>query len=444
MPADEDIPVELPPVLRARVERLVLEQATRSERALSIGRAGFCALVLLRFLFLGGGGTRAAWITVPAVVFTIAFSAALLVRAGPFSPRLFGLSSVVDAATCFAALLPNVLWPWAEYRGLLLLPDVTAILLIVSVSALRLRPRATWIAIAANLASGTLLVTLDANLNRARYEVAPEQVVLALMWLGAASFIARSLAGKGLALATQSAQASLKSAFATENLRALLAGHHDARTLLSSATLHADLLLRRLGAETRPGAGDGDDEARAIAVALRGDLAELHGFERSIKEHAWGALVADGSTEPADPTAAFASAHHVVATAFPDAKLTFTTCDADLRVLAAGGTEGLGRALLNVLVNACEGDERGRARTVDVGVRVTDEGVAIGIRDDGPGFPSAMLVAPVGRHATTKKDGSGLGLLLVRNFVEASGGALELANETPGAHVELTLPFAER
>lgn len=432
----EEVPEDLPRLLRERVERLVLEQATRSERALSFGREGFCGLVLLRFLVLGGGGSPAAWVTVPAVILAMAFSASLLLRRGPFSARLLCISSVVDAVTCLAALVPNVLWPWPEYRGLLLAPDVTAILLIVSVSGLRLSRRATQIAIACNVASATLLVALDTHLNGKRSDVDAGQIALGLLWLSTASWIAWTMANKGMELASRSAIASLKGAFATQNLRALLAGHHDARTLLSSVTLHADLLARRLATI------DSDAESRTLARALQSDLSELRGFERSIKEHAWGAVVAGGEPVVAHPGEAFHAALRIVQTTFPDVRVTFASSPQDLCVRAVGGSDGLGRALLNVLVNACEGNDRGKATTiqVDVGVAPTEGMVTLIVDDDGPGFPDEHVAAPLERPRTTKETGSGLGLLLVRSFVEASGGTLTLGNGSRGARVELRLP----
>jgi signal transduction histidine kinase len=361
-----------------------------------------------------------------------------ILRRGPFSARLLCISSVVDAATCLAALVPNVLWPWPEYRGLLLAPDVTAILLMVSASALRLSRRATQIAIVCNVASATLLVVLDSRLNGMRSDVDIGQIVLGVLWLSTASWIALTMASKARELASQGAIASMKGTFATHNLRALLAGHHDSRTLLSSVTLHADLLARRL---TKNGT---DAESRALVRALQSDLSELRGFERSIKEHAWGAVVSAGDPVAADPGEAFHAALRIVRTAFPDVRVTLVSSPEDLCVRAVGGSDGLGRALLNLLVNACEGNDRGKATTIEVEVSVAPaEGmVVLVVEDDGPGFPDEHVAAPLERPRTTKENGSGLGLLLVRSFVEASGGTLTLRNGSRGARVAISLPAA--
>ena len=427
----------LPQPLRGRVERLVIDQATRSERALSIGREAFCLLVLLRFLVLGGGSRPDAAVTIPAVAVAMGFSAYLLLRRRPFPRWLFGVSGLVDATVCFAALLPNVLWPAAVvYHGLLMSPDVTAIFIMVSVSGLRLSPRLAVLSTLYNTVSGALLVTLDALLNGVRSEVDGSHIALAGIWLFSASWIAVTLARRGRDLATQGAVESLRGAFAMQNLRALLAGHHDARTLLSSVSIHADLLARRLALLEH------DAEVERLSAELHRDLSELRELERSIKEHAWGAVVSQGAPAAADPQAAFEAAARSVSTLFPHVRTSLEGAPR-LRVLVAGGGDALERAISNLLVNACEGDGRRGASTVRVRVAAAGDGVRLSVEDDGPGFSAARLAELPDRPMTTKETGSGLGLVLVRSFAEASGGRVTLRNaDGGGACVDLELPAA--
>jgi nitrogen fixation/metabolism regulation signal transduction histidine kinase len=81
-----------------------------------------------------------------------------------------------------------------------------------------------------------------------------------------------------------------------------------------------------------------------------------------------------------------------------------------------------------------------------VTIRAIDEGdlVSIAIDDNGPGLANPdNLFVPL---YTTKKSGTGVGLALARQIVEAHGGSIDLRNRqnTQGCRAEVRLPIAER
>jgi two-component system sensor histidine kinase RegB len=99
----------------------------------------------------------------------------------------------------------------------------------------------------------------------------------------------------------------------------------------------------------------------------------------------------------------------------------------------------LTRALMNLLDNAREAG----ARKIVLSAEDRGGAVAMLMRDDGCGFPPAVLqgvVPPVADGAA--QDGShGLGLLLVRSALRRMGGALQLSNRPEGgAEVAVLLP----
>lgn len=98
----------------------------------------------------------------------------------------------------------------------------------------------------------------------------------------------------------------------------------------------------------------------------------------------------------------------------------------------------LEQALINLLKNAAEATAGG----VSVTWTATPANVEIAIEDDGPGVSdTANLFVP---FFTTKPDGSGIGLVLAREIVEAHKGQLTLASRPSGrgAVARIRLPRA--
>jgi signal transduction histidine kinase len=101
----------------------------------------------------------------------------------------------------------------------------------------------------------------------------------------------------------------------------------------------------------------------------------------------------------------------------------------------------LRQAFLNLLRNAREAGA-GRA------VRVTVSGSRVGkrirllFRDDGPGFPPESLESAFLPFATTKEQGTGLGLPMVQKTVVQHDGEISVANPPGGgAEVRILLPL---
>jgi signal transduction histidine kinase len=104
-----------------------------------------------------------------------------------------------------------------------------------------------------------------------------------------------------------------------------------------------------------------------------------------------------------------------------------------------GHHDALSRAFANLLLNA--GEVAGGA--VRVELRATEEEVEVRVLDDGPGFRPEHVERVWEPDFTTKARGTGLGLALVRQTVQAHGGRVWARNRPEGgAEFGVALPVA--
>jgi two-component system, NtrC family, C4-dicarboxylate transport sensor histidine kinase DctB len=134
------------------------------------------------------------------------------------------------------------------------------------------------------------------------------------------------------------------------------------------------------------------------------------------------------------------AAQRIVRMRYPDREVRLDG-DFSAVLFARGGETSVRRIVDNLLLNACEGNGRQGARKILVEVReFDDEHVRLSVVDDGPGFPPELLAHEIRGFETTKKNGSGLGLLTADSLVRASAGELRRSNEpSGGARVDVTL-----
>src|SRR5438094_9454197 len=118
----------------------------------------------------------------------------------------------------------------------------------------------------------------------------------------------------------------------------------------------------------------------------------------------------------------------------------------DVRVRANGGScrllghyDPLRRAFANLLRNAAEA--MGGRGAIDVGVTTEGSGLLVTIADHGPGIPHELRQRVFEPYFTTKRDGTGLGLALVRQTIEAHHGTSSVA-ETPGGGATFSVVLA--
>ncbi len=108
--------------------------------------------------------------------------------------------------------------------------------------------------------------------------------------------------------------------------------------------------------------------------------------------------------------------------------------------IVQGHLEALTRAFRNLLGNAVEALSDRPDSRIEVTIAQDDAVVEIMIADNGPGVPPEHRDRIWFPDFTTKKRGTGLGLALVRQTVQAHGGTIELIAGESGASFVVRLP----
>ena len=115
-----------------------------------------------------------------------------------------------------------------------------------------------------------------------------------------------------------------------------------------------------------------------------------------------------------------------------------THFNGNLPLIQADGTM-LYQAFLNILLNAFQAMPQGGS--IDISVDKDSSGIRLRFDDSGKGISDEAIKKVWNPFFTTKEMGTGLGLGLVKNIIEAHGGDIGISNREPGGvRVEITLP----
>lgn len=167
--------------------------------------------------------------------------------------------------------------------------------------------------------------------------------------------------------------------------------------------------------------------ARAAVSALRDEVGRL---ERMAAEFSVFSRLPEGPTTEIDLDELLGS---VLAGAVP------ATCPVTRPPLPSAGLsvrgryEPLRRAFQNLVQNAVEAtDDRGIVVETEARDEPTGGGIAVRVRDFGPGIPEDLRGRVFDPYVTTKPGGTGLGLALVRQTVLDHGGSVTIEGAPGG------------
>jgi signal transduction histidine kinase len=198
---------------------------------------------------------------------------------------------------------------------------------------------------------------------------------------------------------------------------------HEIKNPLTSMRIAVDQLERT----------DGQSAARTT-MALEVLAAETDRLERLAREFADFGRLPEGPTSEVDLVELL---QELGRTAVPEGVTVNVAANGGRRAIQ-GHYEPLRRAFSNLLRNASEA--MGGRGAIDVRVSGEGRGIVITVADHGTGIPQDLGGRVFEPYMTTKPDGTGLGLALVRQTVDAHHGTIAVG-ETPGGGATFTLVF---
>lgn len=190
------------------------------------------------------------------------------------------------------------------------------------------------------------------------------------------------------------------------------------------------LTSMRIAVEQLGRPGDAD-QRRLVAIEVL--VAETDRLERLAREFADFGRLPEGPTSEVDLVELL---EELGRTAVPEQ--VAVAVHANGRRSIQGHYDPLRRAFSNLFRNAAEA--MGGRGTIDVTVAGEGRGIVVTVADHGPGIPPELRGRVFQPYMTTKVDGTGLGLALVRQTVDAHSGTIA-ASETPGGGATFTLVF---
>jgi len=270
---------------------------------------------------------------------------------------------------------------------------------------------------------GYSLVALDAMLFQSLRNTL---ITLALILLGGALFF-RGLSALQADYVAKAAEAERekKEKERYREISALTSGvAHEIKNPLNSLSLFFDLLAAKNPSGFEEDIGLGKKEIRKIADIVDRFSQALKPLKLNDQKTAFADIL-DGAISSLKPE-------------FPALETRVTVSQGkDIRL--KGDRELLTTALVNLMRNSLEASADTR---INIGLRHQAKSVEIDVRDSGPGIEADKLRQVFEPFYSTKANGMGVGLYLVKKIIESHGGSIEAGLHPGGTVFRIKLPEA--
>ena len=183
-----------------------------------------------------------------------------------------------------------------------------------------------------------------------------------------------------------------------------------------------------------------DDPQRVAATSDTID-SELSRIQALVQDYLAHERAQSLRVEPVDVTSAVRALQELMGELLRENGTRLSLVERAPGVTVMCDPHALRQVLMNLVINAQQAMGRGGVITI-----TTDQSEGFGtiaVSDTGPGIPEEMKDRLFKPFATSKKEGSGIGLALVKRFVDNFGGSVAVASEPGrGATFTLRLPLA--
>ncbi|MFW5815462.1 MAG: ATP-binding protein, partial [Wenzhouxiangella sp.] len=214
---------------------------------------------------------------------------------------------------------------------------------------------------------------------------------------------------------------------------------HEVKNPLTPIQLAAERLQYKLENELPP------DQRQLLTKATTTIRAQVDTLKRLVDAFGDYARPSPLKRETVDPAALVAEIADFHASADVPVRFQIDCAENTGEIQADAGR--LRQVLMNLVRNAQEAQPSG-SPTLAVSIQPAERnqrpGVALVLRDDGPGFGRDVLERAFEPYVTTKARGTGLGLAIVRRIIEEHGGQIVIGNQRgpqgAGAEIRIWLP----
>lgn len=121
-------------------------------------------------------------------------------------------------------------------------------------------------------------------------------------------------------------------------------------------------------------------------------------------------------------------------------------CSKNTSLSTFADPDRLRQALLNITLNAMESfqDANKEEKKVSLSLRKEKNSLIIRVQDNGSGIDKEILSRIFDPYFTTKSKGTGLGLVMAKNIIDAHKGSLNIESSPKGTIAEIILPYSSK